>query len=115
MTFEYMDASTLKAALSDGDEIALLDVREAGQFGEGHLFFATPLPFSRFELDLGTLVPNPCVRLVLCDNGDGISERAAQRAIAHGYGHVCVLQGGVAAWKAAGHTLYKGVNLPSKA
>ena len=28
--------------LHDGGEIALLDVREAGQFGESHLLFATP-------------------------------------------------------------------------
>ena len=39
-----IDAATLKAWLSDGGEIALFDVREAGQFGKGHLFFAVPLP-----------------------------------------------------------------------
>ena len=53
-----IDASTLKGWLSDGGEIALIDVREAGQFGQGHLFFAVPLPYSRFELGLYALVPN---------------------------------------------------------
>ena len=62
-----IDAATLKVWLSDGGEIALLDVREVGQFGEGHLFFAVPLPYSRFELALPALTPNPAVRLVLCD------------------------------------------------
>src|SRR6185295_7968769 len=109
-----IDAPTLKGALSDGREIALIDVREHGQFGEGHPFFAVPLAYSRFELGLPALVPNACVRLVLCDAGDGVAERAADRAEALGYGNVAVLAGGVGAWQAAGYTLYAGVNVPSK-
>ena len=110
-----IDAATLKAWLSDGGEIALLDVREVGQFGEGHLFFAVPLPYSRFELALPALVPNPAVRLVLCDGGDdAIAGRAAKRAEALGYRNVHVLAGGTEAWKRAGYTLYAGVNVPSK-
>jgi rhodanese-related sulfurtransferase len=110
-----IDAATLKAWLSDGGEIALLDVREAGQFGEGHLFFAAPLPYSRFELALPALVPNLAVRVVLCDGGDdAIAGRAAKRAAALGYRNVHVLAGGTQAWKRAGYTLYAGVNVPSK-
>jgi rhodanese-related sulfurtransferase len=111
----YIDSSTLKAWLSDGGEIALLDVREHGQFGEGHPFLAVPLPYSRFELGLGALVPNPAVRLVLCDVGDGVAERAAARAEALRYSNVSILAGGVEGWRAAGYTLYAGVNVPSKA
>jgi rhodanese-related sulfurtransferase len=110
-----VEASTLKAWLFDGGEIALLDVREHGQYGEGHPFLAVPLPYSRFELGLGALVPNPAVRLVLCDGGDGVAERAAKRAEALGYTNVSVLAGGVEGWRAAGLTLYAGVNVPSKA
>jgi rhodanese-related sulfurtransferase len=110
-----VDAATLKAWLSDGGEIALLDVREHGQHGEGHPFFAVPLPYSRLELGLAALVPNPATRLVLCDAGDGVAERAAWRADALGYSNVSVLVGGVEAWRAAGYTLYAGVNVPSKA
>ena len=109
-----IDARTLKTWLSDGGEIALIDVREAGQFGEGHLFFAIPLPYSRFELGLPDLVPNPRVRLVLCDGGDGVAARAARRAEGLGYHNIHILAGGAAAWRAAGYTLYAGVNLPSK-
>jgi rhodanese-related sulfurtransferase len=109
-----IDARTLKTWLSDGGEIALLDVREAGQFGEGHLFFAIPLPYSRFELGLADLVPNPRVRLVLCDGGGGVAARAAKRAEGLGYRNVHVLAGGIAAWRVAGYTLFAGVNVPSK-
>jgi rhodanese-related sulfurtransferase len=108
-------ASTLKAWLSDGGEIALLDVREHGQHGEGHPFFAVPLPYSRFELGLEALVPSPAVRLVLCDGGDGVAQRAAARAEGLGYANASVLEGGVGGWEAAGFTLYAGVNVPSKA
>jgi rhodanese-related sulfurtransferase len=109
-----IDAPTLKSMLSDGREIALIDVREAGQFGAGHLFFAVPLAYSRFELGLSALIPNPAVRLVLCDNGDGVAQRAAARAEAQGYRNVILLAGGVEAWRDAGYTLYAGVNVPSK-
>ena len=109
-----INSPTLKAWLSDTRELALLDVREPGQFGEGHLFFAVPLPYSRFEPGLPALVPNQAVRLVLCDGGDGIAERAARRAQAMGYGNVHILAGGAPAWQRAGYTLYAGVNVPSK-
>ncbi len=110
-----IDAKTLKAWLSGGGEIALLDVREHGRYGEAHLFFAVPLPYSRFELGLPALVPRPSTRLVLCDEGDGVAGHAAARAAALGYGNVHVLAGGIGAWQAAGYTLYAGVNVPSKA
>jgi rhodanese-related sulfurtransferase len=73
-----------------------------------------PLPYSRFELGLAALVPNRSVRLVLCDGGDGVAVRAAARAAALGYTSVFVLEDGVAAWAAAGYTVYAGVNVPSK-
>jgi rhodanese-related sulfurtransferase len=112
---DRVDAVTLKAWLSDGGEIALIDVREHGQHGEGHPFFAVSIPYSRFELGLPALVPNPATRLVLCDGADGVAERAARRAAALGYSRVSVLAGGVEAWRGVGYTLYAGVNVPSKA
>src|SRR5688572_18397826 len=107
-----VDAATLKTWLSDGREIAFFDVREPGPFADGHPFFAVPLPYSRLELDIGHLAPNPTVRMVLCDGGDGVAERARKRAEALGYGNVTVLAGGTPAWKSAGYTLFEGVNLP---
>ncbi|MGZ8264653.1 MAG: rhodanese-like domain-containing protein [Burkholderiales bacterium] len=105
----------LKAMIHDRGELALLDVREAGQFGESHLLFATPLPYSRLELDIGALVPRKSARTVLCDDGDsGVAQRAAQRLESIGYTDVSVLAGGTRAWKEAGYALFAGVNVPSK-
>ncbi len=107
-------AGTVKAMLSDGEEIALLDVRETGQYADGHPFFAVPLAYSRFEIDLERMVPRRSVRVVLMDDGDGVAERAAKRAEGLGYTKVAIMAGGAPAWKAAGYTLFDGVNLPSK-
>jgi len=105
----------LKQWLHDGQEIALLDVREHGQFGESHLFYAIPLPYSRLELDAPRLVPRRATRLVAYDDGRGdVAARAARRLEAIGYTQVHVLAGGTAAWTSAGYRLFQGVNLPSK-
>lgn len=105
----------LQNALHDGQEIALIDVREDGEFGEDHLLFATPLPYSRLELGISPLVPRKSARIVLCDDGaSGVAQRAASRLAALGYSDLTVLEGGTQGWKAAGYVLFKGVNVPSK-
>lgn len=108
----------LKTWLHDGQELAVLDVREHGQYGAGHLFHATPLPLSRLEIDAPRLLPRRSARVVVYDAGDGstpqVADRAAARLQALGYTQVLQLQGGAQAWAAAGHVLFAGVNLPSK-
>lgn len=106
----------LKSWLHDGAEIALLDVREAGQFGECHLFLAIPLPYSRLELDIRRLVPRLTTRIVLVDdNGCDLVQRAAGRLAELGYTDLHRLDGGIKAWSAAGLEVFAGVNVPSKA
>lgn len=115
---QFANASTLKSWLHDGQEIAVLDVREHGQYGEAHLFYGTPLPFSRLEVDVPRLVPRQTVRVVVYDSGEidteSVALRAAQRLQDLGYTDVHVLEGGTKAWQAAGYVLFAGVNLPSK-
>ena len=114
MSTRTVSPRDLKNMLHDGNELALLDVREEGQFGEGHLLFATPLPYSRLELGIGALVPRKSARIVLCDDGDGVAQRGVKRLNAIGYTGVSVLAGGNPAWAAAGYAIFKGVNVPSK-
>ncbi|MFJ3373125.1 cystathionine beta-lyase [Pseudomonas sp. NPDC086251] len=106
----------LQQWLFDAHEIALFDVREHGQYGEAHLFFGVNLPYSRLELEVRRLAPNPQVRLVIYDqNGGVVAARSAQRLHALGYDNVHVLVGGADGWKAAGFQLFAGVHVPSKA
>ncbi|CAM3871841.1 Cystathionine beta-lyase [Pseudomonas reidholzensis] len=102
--------------LFDGQEIALFDVREHGQYGEAHLFHGVNLPYSRLEIDAPRLAPNRAVRVVVYDeDGGALAVRALQRLQALGYSAVHWLEGGARGWQAAGHELFAGVHLPSKA
>lgn len=112
---KHVSAETVKEMLSDKEEIALLDVREHGQYGEGHPFFSVNCPYSQIEKVAPEIVPNPAARVVLLDDGDGVSLRASRRLESIGYENLHVLEGGAPAWAAAGYQLFKGVNVPSKA
>jgi rhodanese-related sulfurtransferase len=114
VTVAAIDVHEARRRIHEGREIAFLDVREAGQFGEGHALFAIPCPYSVLELRIGELVPRLTVPVILIDSGDGIAERAAVRLTRLGYADIMTASGGMPAWEAAGFPVYKGVNVPSK-
>jgi rhodanese-related sulfurtransferase len=101
--------------IGDGAELALVDVREELIFSERHLLLARSIPLSRFELKFAQLVPRRTVRIVLCDDGDGLAERAAAILTRNNYTDVAILDGGIDAWTAAGFEVFSGINVPSKA
>jgi rhodanese-related sulfurtransferase len=109
------DPRAVKVMLSDGGELALVDVREELIFSQNHLLSARSIPLSRFELKFARLVPRRGTRIVLVDDADGLAERAAAILARNGYTDISVLDGGVAGWAAAGLELFSGVNVPSKA
>src|SRR3954466_13347363 len=112
---ERIGARDLKAQLHDGGEISLLDAREEGVFHARHLLLASCVPLSRLELMVDDLVPRRGTRVVWCDDGEGLADRAAQPMSALGYDDVARLDGGIAVWEAAGFRVYSGVHVPSKA
>lgn len=114
MPVDMISASALKALLGETDEYAFLDVREHGQYGEGHPFFCVNLPYSVIEERAPLLVPRRQTLCVIMDDGDGVAELAHGRLAAMGYTALVVLEGGAPAWAAAGYTLFKGVNVLSK-
>jgi len=107
--------AALRGMLGDGGEIALIDVREELIFSQNHLLLARSVPLSRFELLFAPLIPRRTTRIVLCDDDDGLAERAAAILKRNGYTDVQILAEGVNAWGAAGFELFSGVNVPSKA
>jgi rhodanese-related sulfurtransferase len=106
--------SDVRAMCADGREVAILDLREELIFSRSHLLHARSLPLSRLELRMARLVPRRNTRIVLCDDADGLAERAAATLTRHGYTNLFVLTGGVAAWASAGFELFSGVHVPSK-
>jgi rhodanese-related sulfurtransferase len=114
-----IDAPTLRQCLSDGNEVALVDVRDGGPFSRSHLLLASNLPLSSLEVRAPALLPRRNARIVLMDDeatdGIGLVDRAAALLAAHGYTNLSILRGGVSAWGAASFELFSGINVPSKA
>jgi rhodanese-related sulfurtransferase len=107
--------TAVKAMLGDGGELALIDVREELTFSQNHLLWARSVPLSRLELNFARLVPRRAARIVLIDDNDGLTARAADILAAAGYSDLAYLDGGIAAWAGAGFELFSGVHVPSKA
>src|SRR5262245_65881859 len=107
-SIKRIGARGLKAGLHDGLEIALLDAREEQTFGERHVLMAACMPLGRIEVMADDMVPRRQSRVVWCDDGDGLAERAALRMADLGYSDVSVLDGGIAAWESADLRIYSG-------
>src|SRR6201999_354399 len=110
-----IDADTLHAWITDGEELALLDAREDGEFGQSHLFWAVPCGLARKEIRARALLPRLGVRICCVDDGRGLAEALAAWLEGIGCTDVSVLAGGTKAWEATGYVLFSGVNVPSKA
>ena len=115
VTMRPVTAAAVKTMLDDGAELALIDVREELTFSQNHLLWARSVPLSRLELRFAQLVPRLTTPIVLCDDKDGLVERAANILASAGYTDISYLDGGVAGWTEAGFVLFSGIHVPSKA
>ncbi|AHF79198.1 Rhodanese-like domain-containing protein (plasmid) [Sodalis praecaptivus] len=114
--FPSMDVATLNARLRKPHEIALIDIREAGEYGSGHALLAVNLPWSVLEVNVTRLIPRRGTTVVVQDEEGG--DRAGQAVLRLqqlGYREVYLALGGVIAWRQAGYALFPGVNVLSKA
>ncbi len=94
---------------------ALFDVREQGEYNAGQIFSATSLPRRQIEFRLADFVPDPRIPVIVYDEGGERAGLAASTMTRLGYEKVCVLDGGLPAWRASGYATVSGVNVPSKA
>jgi rhodanese-related sulfurtransferase len=97
------------------DEIALFDLRDEHPFAKGHPLFAAQLPPHRIAFEIARRVPRLATPTVLYDDGEGLVDTAIGQLKALGYSDVSALDGGLAAWAAAGYELFEDVNSYSKA
>lgn len=117
-----LSPAQLRAWLRGSEPFALIDIREPGEFGRGHLLAASNLPASRIALSAPVLLPNRGVPLLLCaaceapELDDARTRLQAATEALHGLGYRDVrwLQGGPRAWQAAGFEVFTGFNVPSK-
>ena len=109
-----IDATEAKRIVHGPAEVAFLDIREHGPYGEGHPLLAVWCPYSRLEPAALSLVPNLEAPIILIDGQDGVAEKAAMRLERLGYQNVMIVAGGVQGWMDAGYTLFEGEYVPSK-
>jgi len=104
---------------TDDQEVAIVDVREQGEFAAAHLLLSCCIPLSQMELRMADLVPRLDTRMVLIGNEPSDPYRrthtAWERLSQWGYTDLAVLANGMDGWRQAGHSLYSGVNTLSKA
>ena len=113
--FPLQNFQSVRQALLNQQEIALLDVREEDTFAQAHPLFAANLPLARLALDARRRIPRLDTLIVVYDDGEGLAHRAAQTLQQLGYSQVHLLDGGLQGWQQAGGEVFKDVNVPSKA
>jgi len=109
----------LLGLIRDDQEIAIIDVREQGEFANAHLLLSCCIPLSQLELRIAELVPRLDTRMVLIGNEPSDPYRRTHRAFERlsqwGYTDLSILAGGIEGWRQTGFTLFSGVNTLSKA
>lgn len=113
--FPLQNFQSVRQALLNQHEIALLDVREEDTFAQAHPLFAANLPLARIALDARHRIPRLDTLTVVYDAGEGLAQVAAQTLQQLGYSQVHLLDGGLQGWQQAGGEVFKDVNVPSKA
>ena len=88
--------------LINREDALLVDVRDAGEFGAGHILGAKNVPLARIEdgaSDLAKRKERPLI--VYCDGGNRSSSATAALK-RQGFARVASLSGGLGAWQQAG-------------
>ena len=98
MSKHQIDKDRFKAWLGDGEELAVLDIRQEEEVGYASPLFATNLPAARLKSELDRYVPRRSVRTVLVDDGSDIAERLVAELRQDGWLNLHALEGGIPAW-----------------
>jgi rhodanese-related sulfurtransferase len=107
-------AATLSQLLESGSTLALIDVREPGEYNLAHIAGASSVPRRQLEARMGRLVPFRGVQVVVCDDNGRRAALAARTLERMGYRRVAVLEGGVNRWASEDLPTEWGMNVPSK-
>ena len=105
----------LQQALSAESPLALIDVREQGEYNATHIPGSSSLPRRLLEFRVGGLVPCRDVQVVVCHDDGRRASLAARTLEQFGYSRVAVLDGGINRWASEGLRSEWLMNVPSKA
>ncbi|NNA76452.1 rhodanese [Pseudomonas lactis] len=108
-----ISATDLHSALLHRSEIAVIDVREAKFYAQGHINLSAHFALSSLEPELLRAVPRRSVPLIIVDDEGafgGEAERAIDVLSALSFTDIRMLEGGISAWKTNGLALGTGYN-----
>jgi rhodanese-related sulfurtransferase len=86
----------------DGGEAVLIDVREEGDWGQGHAEGAKHLSRGVIELEIEEQIPDPRTPIICYCGGGSRSALVAESLQKMGYENVRSMAGGLRAWKEEG-------------
>ncbi|CAL1239900.1 Rhodanese-related sulfurtransferase [Candidatus Methylocalor cossyra] len=97
---KYQIASPIQAVtLMNGDDTLVVDVREPGEYADGHIEGARNIPLSKLEENIPALEAHKQRPLiVVCQSGTR-SPQACRKLSAQGFAQVYELKGGMLAWE----------------
>jgi rhodanese-related sulfurtransferase len=96
-------ASALQVTqLINRGKTTVVDVRSAEEFAKGHLRDAKNIPLADLAARIGELDKAKARSVVVVCQTGARSDKAVRRLAAAGFGDVVSLDGGLAAWQAAG-------------
>ncbi|CAO3442105.1 MBL fold metallo-hydrolase [Azospirillum largimobile] len=109
----FMSMDELDSRLGGNScDFVVIDLREKDAYEAGHISSAKHLPRGQLELRVNTELPDPTVRIITCCEFGKISILAAATLRELGYMRATALDGGIAAWREAGHALEASVADP---
>ncbi|MBI5094935.1 MAG: rhodanese-like domain-containing protein, partial [Candidatus Hydrogenedentes bacterium] len=102
-----MSPASLKKLYDADSSIAVIDVRTPAEFQEAHAFFAELTPLETLDPKRVAKNAGAGTLYVFCRSGERAT-MACEKFIAQGINDVCVVQGGILAWEAAGLPVVRG-------
>ena len=94
---KLISPNELNDLINSSEEIAVIDVREEGEFGKEHILLCANISLSQLEIKLPVTVPRKKSQIVICDGNGELSSRAFDVITSYDYKNVSVLKGGVKA------------------
>jgi glyoxylase-like metal-dependent hydrolase (beta-lactamase superfamily II)/rhodanese-related sulfurtransferase len=102
----FMSMEEVRRRITAGDpDLVILDVRERDAYDAGHIPGARHLARGQLELRVDKELPDPTARILTCCEFGKISTLAATTLHTMGYTRAVALDGGLKAWREAGHPL----------
>ena len=100
---EQEDMDAVHEALSSGEDITVVDVREPDEYEEAHIPQAKLIPDWLLEVQAAEQLPEKDARIVTHCNSGNRGSLAAKSLKEMGYTNVTNLEGGLNAWREKGY------------